>query len=171
MFSSVPFSLTSLGSSRIVEILACPESSFQGFVSTPVSSLSRLQQIRIPDVHWHEHVVVLRVCFPRRSSFDRLVCKRGCSIFLLMPSSSAVSSRKWLPVLLCADQLCLGSKLQASSLCPVVSLHLFVFRWLLGGILLLVFIFFWYCRVEKLCLESDRPDGQTVHPRMESHTG
>ena len=39
-----------------------------------------VQQIRILDLHWHEHVVVLRVCFPRQSSFDRLVSKHVCSL-------------------------------------------------------------------------------------------
>ena len=41
----------------------------------------RVQQIRTLGLHWHEHVVVLRVCFLRQSSFDILVCNRGCSLF------------------------------------------------------------------------------------------
>ena len=70
----------------IVKIFACPESSFQGFVSTLVAEecVHRVQQIRNLDPHWHQHAVVLRVRFPCQSALDRLVGvgKRGCSLLL-----------------------------------------------------------------------------------------
>ena len=85
--------------------------------------------------------------FPRLSSFDRLVGKRWLFASLLMTSLSTVFftevassvSVRFSPLL----------ELEAPGVIAVSGgtlLHTCVFRWLLCGFLLLVFMHFWYCR-------------------------
>ena len=72
----------------------------------------RVQQIQILDRHWHEHVVVLRVCFPRQYSFDRFAS-------LLMSSSSTIFFMKVAFCVCVRFSLPLELGVQASSLCLV----------------------------------------------------
>ena len=78
---------TSLGSSRIVKNFRLP-----GIVISRIhfhtgliaeECVHRVRQIRTHALHWHERVVLLRLCYLRQSSFDTLVGKRGgsCNIF------------------------------------------------------------------------------------------
>ena len=77
--------LTSLGPSRIVKFVVCAESSSRVFVSSAhVSALRSVFTVfsRYESMLYtgNQYVIVLRLCFPCQSSYDRLISKRGCSL-------------------------------------------------------------------------------------------